>query len=234
MTNKLTLSEVKDIIDSHLESENNFMFACDFSLAHYIYDYLHNDYEIVAECLELSTEIEEYYLSVTFYPKDNEICLICENAKCSDGEYKYNDICDGIDYFIFIDIDKNIAYEKLCGEGSWSWCELVEDNEVKETNVENDCGNCDGCCDNDDELEDDECDCPICQAEQEVQELDCYCEECNSEFEKEAIEECLNIIFDNSCPDCIVKSVVNLGYKFKEIGKQSVKQEIRDFLDDED
>jgi len=202
MTNKLTLSEVKDIIDSHLESENNFMFACDFSLAHYIYDYLHNDYEIVAECLELSTEIEEYYLSVTFYPKDNEICLICENAKCSDGEYKYNDICDGIDYFIFIDIDKNIAYEKLCGEGSWSWCELVEDNEVKETNVENDCGNCDGCCDNDDELEDDECDC----------------EKCREEKLFHLLTDTLNIIQDaDGCPDCTIQALLDYTMEFQDL-----------------
>lgn len=31
-----------------------------------------------------------------------------------------------------------------------------------------------------------------------------------------------------------IKYYTNLGYKFKEIGKQSVKQEIREFLDDED
>jgi hypothetical protein len=119
------------------------------------------------------------------------------------------------------------------------YLEEIENEEYmddEDSNVEeNNCDNCNGCCEceeNIDDYEEDECDCPMCQAEHDVQELDCYCAECNYEYEKEAIEECLNIIFDDSCPDCIIESVVKLGYKFKELGKQSVKQEIREFLDD--
>lgn len=238
MTNKLTLSQVEQIIDNHLESETNFMFVCDFPLAHYIYDYLHNDYGIKAESLELSTEIDEYYFSVTFY-KDNEICLICENAKCENGDYKFDDNCDWIDYFIFTDMDKNLVNEKLEGKGSKSFFELVEDEEdyIEDTNVDNtdvcdECFQCVGCDEH----------CGRGNHDEEYFEEDdnengkedlCFCEECQQEREQDILDSLFTMLFDeNACRNCVINKVIDTVYEFKKLGYLEARAEIKEFLED--
>ena len=101
--NTYTLPQVKEIIDEHLELSRNFLLVCDFSLAHYIYDYLSNDYGIEIESLELSSEVDEYYVSMSFY-SDGEMKSFCEFAKCSNGQYKYDEV-DNIDYYVFVHIE---------------------------------------------------------------------------------------------------------------------------------
>ena len=143
--------------------------------------------------------------------------------------------------FYYIDnqeVDFNTYSEQLRVE------ELATEDD---NNVCDECKDCIGCdehCgrgnheqeyvdDCEDEDLESECDCPICQVEQDVKQLDCYCPECVSDYQKDFIDECLEVIFSgNACPDCIVKSVIELAFKCKELGRQSVKQEISEFLED--
>ena len=106
-----------------------------------------------------------------------------------------------------------------------------------------DCSECDGCdnieCCNenieymdceDKELEN-ECECPICTGKEEAMGLCCYCEECLENYMKESIEECLEVIFEDSCPECKIDSVLKLAYKCLELGKQSTRQDVMEFLE---
>lgn len=124
ITRLMTVDQIQCTIDQYIEQELNIVFVCNFALAHVIYDYLHNDYGIIAEYLELNSDINEYYVSITFYKGD--LCLIIENAKIVD-EFKINDIYDGVDYYIFINLDRKVAKEKLLG-GKHMWLKLADDN----------------------------------------------------------------------------------------------------------
>ena len=48
---------------------------------------------------------------------------------------------------------------------------------------------------------------------------------------EESIEECLEVIFEDSCPECKIDSVLKLAYKCLELGKQSVRQDVMEFLE---
>jgi hypothetical protein len=68
--------------------------------------------------------------------------------------------------------------------------------------------NCDGCCDNcncetnQDELEDDECDCPICREEKFFH----------------LLTGTLNIIQDaDGCPDCTIQALLNYTMEFQDL-----------------
>jgi len=151
MTNKqkYTISQVEGIIDSHLDSNTNFMFICNFSLAHYIYDYIHNDYGIDAECMELSSDVDEYYISLQFY-KNEEIGFFCEFAKMDDGTYKYDEV-DNIDYYVMSDMSFGDVREFLAGKGKVIFCEFVDESNVDDVELEEESYLCKCCsCDNDD------------------------------------------------------------------------------------
>jgi len=49
---------------------------------------------------------------------------------------------------------------------------------------------------------------------------------------KEFIDQCLEVIFEDSCPECKIDSVLKLAYKCLELGKQSVRQDVMEFLED--
>ena len=248
---KYTLSQVENIIDSHIESDRDFTFICGFELAHYIYDYLGNEYGVEANSVELSSEIDEYYVSMSFY-KDGDIDFFCEYAKWDQDEtYKYSE-GDNLDYFVFTDMSFGDVREFLGGKDTKVvFCELVdEDCENGNTmegydsqyDVSPECANCVGCDEHcgrgnhDDEYEcednelEEQCECPICQAEQEVKELDCFCEECSEDYMKEFINECLEYVF-NGCQECAIESVVKLAFKCKELGIESAKQDMIEFLE---
>jgi hypothetical protein len=122
-----------------------------------------------------------------------------------------------------------------------TYCEQLEIEELAtedESNVCEECSQCEGCDEHcgrgnhDEVVEENECDCPICEAERYVQEQECFCENCNRDLEKDLLDECFEYIFGNACPDCIIEKVLETVYSFKEIGRQSVKQEVRDYLED--
>lgn len=115
-------------------------------------------------------------------------------------------------------------------------CACSQDDSCEQCNC-SECPGCDNleCCEENRDCKDENleeiCECPICQAEQEVQDLECHCSECNEDYMKDFIGECLERVF-NGCPDCAIESVVKLAFKCKELGRQSVKQEVREVLED--
>lgn len=251
MANKLTLPDVYQIIDKHIESSQQFLFVTDKDLAELICEYVFDNYDLYDENVELNDKYIDYYVSLYF---DEDGCnFYCETARRNNGNYKWADAMeDSVNYFVCNGMTEKEANEYLKGDYcTWSWIEIVveDDCEDNQEYIEDQLCDCCRYCDSEncddyectcgngenDQCEDEEyeeCNCPICQAEYEVKDLDCYCEECNSDYEKEALNECLERIFGNTCPDCIIESVLRLAYKFKEIGRQSVKQEIRGFLED--
>jgi len=231
---KYTISQVEGIIDSHIESDTNFTFVCNFELAHYIYDYLGNEYDVEADSIELSSEVDEYYVSLNFYK--NDITFVCEYAKWDQaGTYKYDD-GDKIDYFVFSNMSFGDIREYLSRDGCIRFCELIDEDCIDDTEVESmdeyECENGNV----DEYLEDDNCvpcqcdDC--CESRGEFDDEDeCFCQECNQEREEDLIDQCVEVIL-NGCTDCAIKCVVNTLLTFKKLGKLEMKQEMKDFLED--
>jgi len=257
---KYTEIQIEEIIDSHIEMDRNFLLVCDFALAHYVYDYIHNEYDLEAQELELSSEVNEYYISMSFY-ENGDITFICEFAKWDqEGKYKYDE-SDNQDYYVFTEMSFSDARDFLNSNGIMKFCELVEDNSTieEDDNVEGviPCG-CDWCCAQREleqqELEEqkdresdvcDECkDCVGCDEHcgrgnhdeeyiDESEEELCFCEECNIEREQGLIRECLDMVFDpDACVDCTIDKVIETMYKFKELGYLEAREEMRDFLED--
>ena len=145
MSNKITLSNIEDIIDNHLEAERGFVFVCDETISNYIMDYLDNGYGIEEEYPEGAEEnIDEYYVTVDFYKGEPK--LYCGNARTNSGRYKYSDI-NNCDYFIDDETDMcDITADKMLkGENcTWSWFEIVpeEDEDCDECDCDYDCDNC--------------------------------------------------------------------------------------------
>jgi len=249
MANKLTLTDIDNILDKHIETSIDFLMVVDHGLASYISEYLGETYDIIDDTNDLSPYTKEYYISMLF--DDEEIQMFCETARANDGDYKYSDFFESYgDYYIFTDMDRETVDKTLVGNSSWSFCELVEDKDNSndsQYDVSPECSNCDGCDEHcgrgnhdeeyidknyeceDNELEE-QCECPICQAEQEVKELDCFCEECSEDYMKEFINECLEYVF-NGCQECAIESVVKLAFKCKELGIESAKQDMIEFLE---
>ena len=133
----------------------------------------------------------------------------------------------GEEYFRELETEQCLEDDEIESEEEYCKCDdfectcQLDDEEVEYIN-EYEC--------EDNELEE-QCECPICQAEQEVKELDCYCEECSEDYMKEFINECLEHVF-NGCPDCVIESVVKLAFKCKELGIESAKYNMYEFLED--
>jgi hypothetical protein len=101
--------------------------------------------------------------------------------------------------------------------------QLEVEESVADENLEvNDCEN---------EVSEEVCECTICTAEREIESLECCCNECVEDHMKDFIDECLERVF-NGCPECIVDSVVKLAFKCLNLGKENVKQEMYEFLED--
>lgn len=117
-------------------------------------------------------------------------------------------------------------------------CACSQDDNCEQCNC-SECGGCGNteCCDDenrdceDNELENTQCECPVCEAEREIDELECFCSECQEDFMKDAIGQCLDRVF-NGCPDCGIEAVVNLAFKCLEFGKRNAKQEMLEFLEE--
>jgi len=160
------------------------------------------------------------------------------------------DAKEGRWYEVFSVDGEQVSGEEYFRELETEQC--LEDDEIDELEGYCQCCNCEDKCDEfectcqledeeveyidenyeceDNELEE-QCECPICQAEQEVKELDCFCEECSEDYIKEFIDECLEHVF-NGCQECAIESVVKLAFKCKELGIESVKYKMYEFLED--
>jgi len=190
----LLLSDITNIIDSHLESEEyNLLFVCNKYLAKYICDYVYKEYGIVDEDMELKDSIKEYYVS--FYFSNNKVSFYCETAKGYSGEYKLNDIDnEKINFYICVNMDKKTIFDRLINynENAKFTCvdviyenidnpyEYIDEDEVcecdeckykdkkKYESCDNDCKymNCDECCNDFCDCENEGCeDCEGCKVE---------------------------------------------------------------------
>lgn len=198
-----SLSKIEEIIDNHIKDSQDFLFVCDFALAHYIYDYLANDYGLTPEAVELSSEIDEYYVSMSFY-KDGDIIFICESARGTSGMYKYNE-SDEIDYYIFTGMAFGEAREFLDGKGDMQFCELVEDVEDQLEGEENYM----------------ECDCPDCIEKKDK--MIYLAESVMHMFEEELCPQCVFEMLQD-----IYDTAYDSGF---EDGYAECKEEMLDFLD---
>jgi hypothetical protein len=226
--NKYTLSQVEEIIDSHIQNDTNFLFVCDFALAHYIYDYLDDSYGIKPESLELSKEVDEYYVSLQFY-NDNKFTLVCEYASWNQGKYKYDDV-DKNNYYVFTDMSFGDARYFLLGKGDFQFCELVYVNKDEEVITENknnqydvcdECSQCIGC--------DEHCGRGNHNEEFSDEELSDEDEEIIKLIEKYAS----NIENENLCEcGCELRNILfELFDVGRNIGFGDAKDQVREFLD---
>jgi len=245
--NKYTLSQVENIIDSHIENSTNFLMVTNFALAHCICDYLNDTYGIEAEVLELSTEVDEYYLSLSFYG-NSDIKFFCEFASWNQGKYKYDDV-ENNNYYIFTDMPFGETREYLKGEGDLQFCELVDDEVELATgdddsndsqydvyDVCDECKNCIGCdehCGRGNRDEEYIEDCEDEELENNCDEF-CTCEYCTEEREQAVITEFLDMLFDpeGACKNCIIEKFIDSLYTFKDFGVREVKEEMKEFLED--
>ena len=144
-SNLLTYEDIEDIIDSHMQSESNFLFACEASLAQYICDYLLDEYDLSDENgnEELYTDTEEFYVSVCF--EDDKILCFCEDAKGISGEYKLSDSLSQFSYFVGLeDMTNEVMFKKLRGdEGIWVRFTMVDG--MEDNGDEENCCCCDCC-----------------------------------------------------------------------------------------
>jgi len=81
--------------------------------------------------------------------------------------------------------------------------------------------NCDDCC---------ECHCDECEPEEDIEE-ECFCHECSQEREQELINGCLSSLFECDIDEC-ADNIIEIAYRFKELGMQEAKAEMREFLED--
>jgi len=230
---KYTPSQVKGIIDFNLQESKSFMFVCDFSLAHYIYDYLHNDYGIVATAIELSSDINEYYVSLQFYP-DGNMDFVCEFSKGEDDDYKYDE-SDNVDYYVFSDMAFGDVREYLTGKGELDFCELVDEDCVEEL-LEIHCNDCDckdgSACDGcgrevkdgnmmDDKYLDEDV-CSVC-GEVDCDCGECMCDDCRSQRHDDIVNASVGKAFEKimkseGCPNCIVDALFEMSLEMKRLG----------------
>ena len=214
MSNKLTLTNIENIIDGHFEVERNFVFVCDETLSDFIMDYLDEDYGLKdGDCGNLPNITDEYYVSVMFY-EDEEPKVFCENARTMDGRYKYSGV-DNCDYFIMDDtgVCEITANKILNGEGcTWSWFEIVDEDEDDYCGEygEYKCCDCEDCCD---------------------------CEEVDDSEEEEIriIAEAIQDIYDvYPCPECVSDVLIKLASRFKDVGWCNHRDYIRAVNEDEE
>ena len=239
-----TISQVEDILNSHLDTKMDCMLVTDFALAHYIYDYISNDYGMECEHFELSSDVNEYYVSLSFF-KD-EIGFFIEFAKWDQkGDYKYDET-DETYYYIFSDMSFGDTREYLSSKGILEFCELVDNDIIEDVEIESmdeesylckccSCGN-----DNCDEYnctcgkpysEDDneeliiQCDCPDCVEQRRLDQCNCddcdckdgsACDGCGREVEDNELEE---LCMCNDCRSQRHDDIVNtlVGKAFEKI-----------------
>jgi len=242
MANKLTLTDIDNILDKHIETSIDFLMVVDHGLASYISEYLGETYDLIDDTNDLSPYTKEYYISMLF--DDEEIQMFCETARANDGDYKYSDFFESYgDYYIFTDMDRETVDKTLVGNASWSFCELAEDKEENDDNqydVSPECANCDGCdehcgCGNHDEEYIDELDEDVCSVCGEV-DCDCgecMCDDCRSQRHDDIVNASVGKAFEKimaseGCPNCIVETLFEMSLEMKRLGWSDHKMYIND------
>jgi len=129
--NKICFCELMDIVSRHLEDEESFVVVCDAELKEELAEHLYENYGLVDTKEE--TDCNEYYISVAWF--GNECDFSIESAKCRNDTYKMHNIGE-CDYFIFTDIDSQVARERLIGDKMF--CELIDCDEYEYCNCEDD------------------------------------------------------------------------------------------------
>lgn len=129
--NKICFCELTDIIDRHLEDEESFLVLCDEDLKERIAEHLYEDWGLIDTKEE--TDCDEYCISVAWLGDECDFSI--ESAKCRDNTYKMHDIGE-CDYFIFTDIDSQIAHHRLIGNKMF--CELIDCDECEYCNCGDD------------------------------------------------------------------------------------------------
>ena len=151
------------------------LFVADKDLAEFICNYVLEEHEMIDDDMTLEDNIKDYYVSLYF--TDEQDYFFCEDAKGNSGEYKLSDLDDElINYFIFNDMDKDTAFDKLVSEnGTWSWNEVVWECDEDEVSNENpyEYTDCEKCNEIDNCLENGKCcrDCD-CGDDERIEEFD--------------------------------------------------------------
>jgi hypothetical protein len=206
MSNKLTLSNIYQVIDNHIESETQFMFVTDKNLAELICEYVADNYNLYDEDMELSDKYKDYYVSL-YYDEDG-VSFYCETARGISGEYKFTDAMeDHVDYFVCNGMSEHDVNIKLQGENcTWSWIDLKEDNQEYIEDCE------------DEDLEDNEL------------EEQCDCPECTKNM---YLAESVRTMFENQlCPQHIFKMLQDIYDKAFDDGYEDARNEMKDWLED--
>lgn len=199
MSNKLTLSDIYQVIDSHIENQIQFMFVVNRDLAELICEYVADNYDLYDEEMQLSDKYKDYYVSL--YYDGDEVSFYCESARGYNGEYKWSDAMENrVDYFICNDMSEEEADDKLLGYMcTWSWIDVdwEEDDNVAESSL---CKCCE--CKNSDSCDEYECTCKDMVEENEL----CQCDECRKERFYHLLTDTLNCILEaEGCPECTLE-----------------------------
>ena len=166
---------------------------------------------------------------------NNESMWDAENQKWYDTFYIDGNLVDEETYHEQLEVEMLVADDEMELKEEFCKCCNCEAEDCPNFNctcdmeVEN--GNVDEYMDCEDEELEEVCECPICTGKEEAMELCCYCEECMENYMKESIGECLEVIFEDSCPECKIDSVLKLAYKCLELGKQSTRQDVMEYLE---
>lgn len=158
--NKVTLSDIEDIIYSHFEADDNFLMVVDFETALHLCNYTKGwiDEEVDYRSIFLDNECDEYYFSMYFH--ENQDSLFCEFAKTKKGEYKLCESEYPVSYYVFTDMNSKDVYSKLKGDNvkCWLFSEIVDEEDTDF------CADCEGCAD----FEESECCEDFCSEGQEL------------------------------------------------------------------
>lgn len=196
MSKTFTLTKVETIIDEHISKKENLMFVCSRDLAEFIVDYIFDEYELIDEVGSGIDDSEEYYVSLFFY-NAGETTLVCESARVTSGRYKVDEVDNG-DVYIedCTDMCDITASKVLRGNRNIEWFDVdYEDDD----DYYGEYGEyvCDG-----------DCEC-------------CECEEIDDSEEEEirVIGETIQKIFEvYPCPECVADAVMELAFRFRDIG----------------
>lgn len=236
MSNKLTLTDIQNIIDIHIAESRNFLMVTNKDLAVYICEYLDEEYDITDEDEDFDNE--EFYVSMWF--DEDGIRFYCESARGYDS-YKYVETVNDqfVDYFVFADTgmsDEDVN-KYLEGEGTWSWCELSDGDEDKSEFCK--CCQCGS-----EDCEDFNCTCKDLEVEDMTDnEIPCDCPECKSargEFTEEEeleiglVEHYAKYIeeIQCTCGSELRNILYSLVQECMSIGYENSKEEMREFLED--
>lgn len=192
----LSYSDIDDILDEHVISEEPFVFMVDAEIAEYIEMYLYDKRNIEDDDAPDSYDYDGLEYLVSYLPPcgDDPYSFFIEEARTEHGKIKFADLGKAF-YYVFCDIGFNEARQAFGQEGLLTFCELEDYIDDEDIDYED----CD-CCDCDCELTDEE--------EAEILLI--------ADFVGKVIE-------TNGCPECTFEILSQLSSIFRNIGRQDAK-----------